>query len=359
MINKILIINPFGIGDVLFSVPLLKAIKKKYPLSTITYMCNKRTEGILNNNPSISNIYIFEKDDYRAIWKESRIKCLKKLWGLVSSIRKFKYDVVVDMSLGYIYSLVLAVFAGIRMRVGFNYRARGRFLTHKIDIEGFDKKHVIEYYLGLGKFLDLDLQDKETEIMVSKDDAVWAERFLEEHGIFKEDKICGMIPGCGASWGKDADYRRWPARKFAEVADRILSQYKYKVLIFGDSKEIDLCARVQSEMRQSSILVCGKTTLGQLAALLDKCALVVTNDGGPLHMAIALKKKTVAIFGPVDENIYGPYPPNRRYITVASDEPCRPCYKNFKYVKCETVDCLNNITADKVIAAAEKLIGQN
>ena len=77
MTKKILIVNPFGIGDVLFSVPLLKAIKKKYPSSVITYVCNKRTEGILKNNPNISNMYVFEKDDYRAIWKESKIKCLK------------------------------------------------------------------------------------------------------------------------------------------------------------------------------------------------------------------------------------------------------------------------------------------
>ncbi len=110
-------------------------------------------------------------------------------------------------------------------------------------------------------------------------------------------------------------------------------------------------------MKTKPVVSCGKTTLGQMAALLDKCDLVVTNDGGPLHMAVALKKKIVAIFGPVDEKVYGPYPQAGRYITVTSNVRCRPCYKNFKYGKCDTLDCLKNIKPADVINAVEKLMG--
>ncbi|MCX5686632.1 MAG: lipopolysaccharide heptosyltransferase II [Candidatus Omnitrophica bacterium] len=353
---KILIINPFGIGDVLFSTPLLKAIKKKYPEAVIAYMCNKRTAGILKNDPNISALYIFEKDEYRKIWEESRIKCLREAYSLMKSIRIQRYDVLVDISLAYIYSLVLSVFAKIPVRIGFNYRKRGRFLTHRIDIRGFDKKHVIEYYLELGKALGLDTQDKEMSISVAKEDSEWADKFLEASGISKNDRICGIIPGCGASWGEDASYRRWPADKFAGAADHFSARHGYKTLIFGDSKELALCSKVQSVMKTAAVQVCGKTTLGQFAALLDRCDLVITNDGGPLHMAVALRKKTISIFGPVDEHVYGPYPQSSLHIVITSDEPCRPCYKNFKYVKCETLKCLNNIETDKVIKAAEALM---
>jgi len=356
--KKILVINLFGIGDVLFSTPLLKAIKKKYPEAAITYMCNRRTEGILKNDSNIFNIYVFEKDEFRLLWEESKIKCLNKIYSLIKKIGEDKYNVLVDMSLGYIYSLFLSIFAAIPKRIGFNYRNRGRFLTHKVDIDAFDNKHVIEYYLDLGKPLGLDSQDKKMSISVKKEDSLWADNFLKESGIAKDDKVCGIIPGCGASWGKDASYRRWSTWKFAEVADHISKRYGYKILIFGDSKELPLCSKVQSEMKTSAVQACGKTTLGQFAALLDRCGLVITNDGGPLHMAIALKKKTVSIFGPVNERVYGPYPSSDRYVTITSDEPCRPCYKNFKYVKCDTLNCLKNIKPDKVIKAAEALIGQ-
>lgn len=360
MINKVIIVNPFGIGDVLFSTPLLKAIKRKFPACHITYVCNRRTEGMLKNHADISSIYVFEKDEYRALWEESKLKCLKKTYSFVKKIASDKYDILIDMSLGYIYSLALSIFAGIPVRIGFNYRKRGRFLTHKVDIGSFDSKHVIEYYLGLGSALGLDTSGKEMNLTVSREDSAWAEKFLKENGISSGDKVFGVIPGCGASWGQDAKYRRWSAWKFAEVADYISKNHRYKVLIFGDQKEIPICEKVISEMKdkESAVPACGKTTLGQFAALLDKCDIVVTNDGGPLHMAIALKKKTISIFGPVDENVYGPYPPSQRYIIIKSNEPCRPCYKSFKYIKCETLNCLKNIKTGDVIKAVEALIGQ-
>ena len=79
--KKILIINTFGIGDCLFSTPLVRAIKNRYSDTKITYICNKRSYDIIRNNPHVSKVYIFEKDDYRAIWAESRLKLLKEKIG--------------------------------------------------------------------------------------------------------------------------------------------------------------------------------------------------------------------------------------------------------------------------------------
>jgi len=356
--KKILIINLFGIGDVLFSTPLLRALKLKYPDASITYVCNRRTEGLLKNDPNLASIHTFEKDEYRVLWNESKIKCIKKISSLIKRIGGSRYDILIDMSLGYIYSLMLAIFGSIPVRVGFNYRNRGRFLTHKVDIKAFDKEHVIEYYLELGKVLGIDTASKEMCIAITKEDALWAREFLNSNGIREDENICGIVPGCGASWGKDAKYRRWSTWKFAEVANHAAGRYGHKILIFGASKEKPICSKMQSEMKVQSVQACGKTTLGQLAALLDRCALVVTNDGGPLHMSVALKKKTVSIFGPVDEKVYGPYPSSDRFITISSGEPCRPCYKNFKYVKCEELNCLKHIGPDKVIAAVDMLMGR-
>src|SRR3989338_8592961 len=186
---KILIINPFGIGDVLFSTPLIRALKKKYPDSSITYICNKRSYDILKNNPHISNIYICEKDDYRRLWAESRLGLVKELSSLINNLRQDSYDMVFDMSLGYIYSLVLLLFVGIPIRVGFNYRARGRFLTHKVTIDGFNKKHVIEYYVGWGGLVGLDISDKEMELAIAREDRTWADVYLSEERISKDEKI--------------------------------------------------------------------------------------------------------------------------------------------------------------------------
>jgi len=91
--------------------------------------------------------------------------------------------------------------------------------------------------------------------------------------------------------------------------------------------------------------------------ILTRCTLVVTNEGGPLHMAVALGVKTVSLFGPVDEKTYGPYSMNDDHIVVSrKDVGCRPCYKKFKYNNCEKRLCLDSITVDEVLEAAERLL---
>lgn len=358
MRKKILIVNPFGIGDVIFSTPLVEILKKNFPDSRIGYVCNKRVSELMEANPCIDKIFIYEKDDYRDAWKNSRIKCIKKIMLFLNDIRKERFDISIDLSLAYQNSMLLKLI-GIKKRIGLNYRNRGRFLTDRMDIRGFDSKHVIEYYLDMLRPLKIERGSSliVPVVYLSSQNVDWANNFLKDNGITAGDKLAGLIPGCGASWGKDAHYRRWSPWKFAEVADHIAGQHNYKILLFGDPKEIPLCEEVRGGMKTKPVVSCGKTTLGQMAALLDKCDLVVTNDGGPLHMAVALKKKIVAIFGPVDEKVYGPYPQAGRYITVTSNVRCRPCYKNFKYGKCDTLDCLKNIKPADVINAVEKLMG--
>jgi len=356
--KKILILNPFGIGDVIFSTPLVEILKKNFPDSYIGYICNRRVSELLETNPRVGKIFIYEKDDYRDEWKRSKAGCIKKILSFLNDIRKEKFDISIDLSLTYQNSMLLKLI-GIKKRVGFNYRNRGRFLTDKIEIQGFDSKHVVEYYLDMLGPLKITREGLSIApaIYVSRQNIDWTDNFLRDNGMSGADKFVGLIPGCGASWGKDAYYRRWSAWKFAEVADYIAERHHYKILIFGDSKETALCEKVRNEMRAKPLLTCGKTTLGQLTALLDRCDLVITNDGGPLHMAVAMRKKTVAIFGPVNEKVYGPYPPSERYTIVSSDEPCRPCYKNFKYGKCDELNCLKNVRPADVIKAAERLIG--
>jgi heptosyltransferase-2 len=355
-VKRILIVNPFGIGDVLFSTPLVKAIKKKYPVSEITYVCNRRAHGILMANPRISKLHVFEKDEYRKTWEVSKVRALRDIYRFLRLLKKEKFDIVFDASLGYMASLLMAVIVGIPVRVGFNYRKRGKFLTHKLNIRGFNDKHAIDYYLGLGDLLGLGIDDKEMELFVCDADKAWARGFLASNGISDKDEICGVIPGCGASWGKDANYRRWSPWKFAEIADHVVEKYGYKTLVFGEGSESSICVDVVSKMKNHGIQVCGKTTIGQLAALLDRCDLILTNDGGPAHMSVALRKNVVAIFGPVDEKIYGPYPKNARHVAITGHVPCRPCYRNFKYSKCATFDCLKNIRPKDVITAVDDLL---
>jgi len=357
--SKILIINPFGIGDVTFSTPLLEAIKKRFSESSIGFICNKRAYEIIKLNPHLDKIFIYEKDDYRLVWNRSKIECLRKLSDFLKSIKKERFDIAIDLSLGYVYSLFLMMI-GIKRRLGFNYRRRGRFLTDKIDIDGFNDKHVIEYYLDMLKLLDIDPTPYRTapKIYLADKPFTWVNDFLKEHEVGEGDLIVGVIPGCGASWGKDASFRRWDMKKFASVCDSIIERYNAKVILFGDAKETVICDSIQNKMRYKAISACGRTSIEGFLALIKRCKFVITNDGGPLHMAVGLGIKTISIFGPVDEKIYGPYPLDSGCHIVVSknDISCRPCYRKFKYKRCERRECLNTIEPEDVLRAVDTIL---
>lgn len=358
--KRILVINPFGIGDVIFSTPLIAALKKNFPDSFIGYLCNKRAYEVIKSNPNIDKIFVCEKDDFRELWDASKFNFFREFWKFLRTIKRENFDVAIDLSLNYQTGLYLKLI-GLPERVGFNYRNRGKFLTRKIDIEGFNDKHVIEYYLDILRLFDIDpapYRDRPW-VYVTETDKSWATQFLANHGICEKDTVIGIIPGCGASWGVDAGHRRWSVEGFAKVCDALAERHHARIVLMGDAREAVLGERIQKLTRQMPIIACGKTTIGDFLGLIKRCDLVITNDGGPLHMAVGVGTRTVSIFGPVDERIYGPYPDDPNHVAVAKkDLPCRPCYRKFKYNICEKKHCLKNITPTDVLNAVDEVLAR-
>ncbi|TAM36247.1 glycosyltransferase family 9 protein [bacterium] len=353
---KFLIINPFGIGDVLFTTPVIKAIKKRYRVSFIGYWSNARVKPILVSNPQIDKVFALSRGDLKKIYQESFLKgaweALKLAWG----IKKERFDICLDFSLDHRYSL-FAKIIGIRRRLGLNYKGRGRFLTSRIDIDGYHDRHAAEYYLELLKFLGIQALDKDLYLAVPSESEIKAKDILSSAGIGENDLVIGIAPGAGGSWGKDAGYKHWPALKFAQVADRLIVELKAKVVILGDGSERGIAEVILHTMHNKPIDLIGKTSLEVLPALIKNCNLLITNDGGPMHMAAALGVKTVSIFGPVSEVVYGPFPSSRNHVVLKWDMPCRPCYQNFRLPVCDKEkECLKSVSADEVFSAACALL---
>ena len=361
--RKILIINLFGIGDVLFTTPLIRRLKRRFPEVFIGYAANKRAAGVLENNFRIDRVFIYERDEYQAVYKKSKWQFVKQMCGLINRIREEHFDLAIDLSLnGSVSFLLWAV--GIKNRIGFNYKNRSPWLTRKIRLEGYENKHVVEYYLGLLEEItglpksNASLPGSEAEsleLVILEKDRQWAYEVLREKGIAGQKFIIGLVPGGGASWGKEAVYKRWAPEKYAQLADKIIEKFKADIILLGDQNEEELCARVSRGMEGSCLNLCGATTLTQLAALCAKCAVVVVNDGGPLHIAVAAGTKTVSIFGPVDERVYGPYPAESHLI-VKKDIACRPCYRQFRMAHCEHISCLQRIKVEEVLEKVGEIL---
>jgi ADP-heptose:LPS heptosyltransferase len=189
------------------------------------------------------------------------------------------------------------------------------------------------------------------EIVPDEDRLEWAEGYLKARGL-SGGGFVAVLPGGGASWGSMASRKRWDAGSFSKLCEMI-SQKIAPVAILGDAKEKELCAEVAAGMSAKPAFTETALSLKDYIALLSKSRLVVCNDGGPLHIAVALGLRTVSIFGPVDDKVYGPYPVSPRHrVVTAAGASCRPCYNRFKLPVCERDNvCLAGITPDEVFAA--------
>ena len=348
--KRILIINPFGIGDVLFSTPLISVLKGEYNGCYIGYICNIRTEEVLTTNPGIDKVFVFERDEYRALWKKSKLGCLKKLCNFWKEIKKRRFDLLLDLSLGREYAF-LCWLIGIKKRRGFDYKGRGRFLTHKIRFEGFNDRPVVEYYMDV-----VGLKTQGRTVLVSIDaDRRYVDNFLKEQGIKEQDILVGIASGGGASYGKEkSHYKRWPCRNFAIVADKVALHGARPVLL-GGPEEQGLIKEVASKMQQRPIIG-PKVKIREMAYLIKRCSALVCNDGGLLHIAVSQDTPTVSIFGPTDEKVYGPYPASEKHVVITDDVNCRPCYKSFRLPECADKKCMENISTDTVFNAISKFI---
>ena len=351
--QKILIVNPFGIGDVLLTIPLINQLKRYFPDAFIGYLANKRTACIVENNPKINKVFVYERDDFLVIYQQSKWQFFQKWVDLTMNIKSCRFDLAIDLSMNASINFMLWR-TGIKERIGFNYKNRSPFLTKKIPFHnGYEGKHVADYYLSVLKEIGLTPMKSPLELTIPLEDQQWADKLLEEHGLDPQVGPIGLIPAGGASWGKDALYKRWAPKKFAQLADKIIEKFNAKVILLGNQNEQGVCSLVHQMTQNRCRNLCGRTTILQLAALLKRCRLCVVNDGGPLHVAVAVGTPTVSIFGPVDEKVYGPYLDNGHRV-VTKDIACRPCYRNFRRAQCEHLSCLNLIEVEDVLREVEE-----
>ena len=344
--QKYLIINPFGIGDVLFTTPVIKALKKKHPDCFIGYWCNERVGELLRGEPRIDRVFALSRGDIKRTYKSSLLKRMKALLGLINDIRREKFNIVFDYSLDSRYGL-WSKLAGIKRRIGLDYRKRGRFLTDKVGLNDHAGRHIIERNLELLRFIDIEPLDKSLELVISEEDKAKARRTLKERAVTPTDNLIGVAPGGGASWGENAIYKQWPAEKFGQLAGMLIKDPNIRIVLLGNEEDRPLSECVSRVARVIDFT--GKLNLIELTAIMSELKLLVCNDGGPLHMAVALGVSTVSVFGPVDEKVYGPYPPSAKHIAVKKDMSCRPCYKDNRFDGCTNdKKCLEGITVDEV-----------
>ncbi len=354
---RTLIVNPFGIGDVLFSLPLVRALRQSFPDSHLGYLANRRTEELVAAWPELNWRLTLENDEFRSAWRLSKAEWLLFLRLLIRQVHQENFQVAIDLSLGW--QMGLACWgAGIPRRIGFNFRGRGRFLTDSLPLEGFHIQPVPVYYLDLLRFLQVNPPQEISSTLALPEEALSrTEEYLKAQQVMRDNRLVGILPGGGASWGPWAPFKQWPPERFAEVADRAAARSGAKILLIGSQKEEPLCRAVAQSMKSPAPLILRAPSLMVLAGVLKRCDLVIGNDSGPMHLAQSVGTPTVTLFGPVDPSVYGPFPPQPIHRVISLGLVCRPCYRGFRFPPCPWDNaCLRQLETSAVLAPVEALL---
>lgn len=349
-LRRVLIVQPYGIGDLLFLTPVFRALRLLPSVEKVDLLLGSRTETVVKENPHVDQTYSIDKDLFHHRGFSENFQELARL-GRV--LRKERYDLLLDYSMRGEYAFFSAFFLGIPVRTGFDYKRRGFFQTRRMPVpQGFSGRHVVEYYCDLAEMAGIRVEDRFLEFYLTPEERAEAEGLLRGLSLAPGARFLTLSPGGGESWGKDAHFKRWPAAYFAEFADRLAVQTGARasaVLILGSPEEKKLGEEIQSRMKIRVVNLAGEVSLRMAAAILEKSSLLIGNDGGLIHIAHALCRPVAAFYGPVDPAVYGPFPPSKQAFSLFDETlECRPCYRNFRYnAGCPDRRCLTELRPEQ------------
>lgn len=338
--KRILVARTDRVGDVLLSTPVIKALRDYYPSSYIAMMVSPYARDIVEGNPYLDEVIVYDKDARHKGWLGSL--------RFAAKLRRKKFDLALVLHPANRAHLVVFL-AGIARRIGYN-RKMGFLLSDKLShTKQLGEKHESEYSLDLVRYLGIEPEDKKPFMPLSAESEKWAEDVLSGYGISKGDKLLAVHPAASCP------SKIWPNQSFAEVAERLSEKHGFKVIVVAGPKDIALAEQVIKNMRHPAINLAGKTSLSGLASILKRCRLFISNDSGPVHIASAVGTPVISIFG---RNQKGLSP--RRWGPLGAKD--KVLHKEVGCIECLAHNCskgflcLKAISVEDVIHAAETIL---
>ena len=366
--SRILLIKPSALGDVVHTLPVLVKLRARYPRAQIDWLITPENAEVVRYHPALSNVVLFARRDFSK--RGRRWRAFLSFFDLLKQIRSAKYELIVDMH-GQVRSAFFALISGARVRIGFdrpvkrgltvsaehdlknipNHGWRGAregswmAYTHRIPIPTLDV-HAIDRYLWVAPLLGLDDHPPDLTIHLSPQATNKVNRLLEEQGVPVSKPLVILVPG--TIW----ETKHWTIEGFAGVARQFL-QDGFAVALAGTSRDQQRCRQIAAAAPGTCDL-CGKTTPADLAALIRRAEVAVTNDSGSMHVAASLGKPMVSVFGPTNPVHIGPY--ERPESVVRVDLPCSPC--NYRRLSQCPFDhaCMNQVTSAMVVERVRKIL---
>lgn len=340
-IKRVVVRGTNWIGDSVMSVPALRALRRVLPNAEITLVLRPGARGLFADVDFVDHLLVYDRRNVFSVLRQ------------ISEWRQGNFDLALLFQNAFEAALI-PFLAAVPLRLGYATEARQAMLTHPLALPDWrSSRHEVFYYLYLITALEQLLYntseicetDPDASLSISEARRQEAKVLLEKNGLSLERNIVALCPGSINSRAK-----RWPTASFAALADILLSEGSQVVLV-GSQAEEDVAHKVTREMRQKPVVLTGKTTIDQLTAILGIVDLVVTNDTGPAHIAAALGRPTLVIFGPTNPLTTRPFFGQAEIIRHPPD--CAPCM-----LRDCPIDhrCMTAITVEEVFERSQVIL---
>ena len=326
-----------ALGDVVHSLPVLMAIRQQAPQSVIHWLAEETAADLLVGHPALDRLWLSP----RRSWRHGLVSGTQTTLKFWKEFRKESYDVVLDLQ-GLIKSAIFVFLSrGVR-KIGFGDEKEPAEWALNEVLPAYDlERHALERYLDL--LMPLGLTRPQVPLYGLEPSLDSLDYVRQNLGVKGDAPLLILHPM--ALW----DSKLWPSEHW-EVLARTLRNKGCQVVFSGAQADQPLISRLAAA--SGTLDMAGKTNLQQLIALYSLADLVVSTDTGTMHLAAALQKPVVALFGPTAPWRTGPYGSGHRVLRIGA--PCSPCFMR----KCPDPYCLGNIEPDQVVEAVNQMLGE-
>ncbi len=336
VIRRILVRQVNWVGDAVLTLPALEALDGQFPLAEITLLARPWVAGLFAGHPAVDRMIEYRSEDTH--------RGLRGRWHLAATVKAGGFDLAVLFP-NSMEAAVVPWLAGIPRRIGHPTDGRRCLLTHMVSNESAAGRHQVEWYLAVVRALGAD-GTRTVRLPVTEAVRRRSGELLRQYGIAPTGLLVALNPG--SAYG---NAKRWPVDRFAAVADRLVESRGATILLIGSEGERPVLDTVAAHMRRPAVNLGGRTDLPALVGVLERVNLLLSNDTGAMHVAVAVGTPVLAIFGPTDAVATGPL--GRRARVVSASVPCSPCLLR----ECP-IDhrCMTGVTIAQVLQGAQALL---
>ena len=347
-VRSIVVIKPCCLGDLLLATPALAALRAAYPHASISLAVSAWARPAIENNPHVDTIVDCEGFTGRPWRRWSAYRRFS------NTLRAGSYDlaIVLDRSL---FASLAAWRAGIPLRVGIDSGGRGFSLTTRVAWNQI--RHETDLYLDVVQAVGAPVSVAEQPFYrPAPVHRTFAARVFEEWQLQDRGPVVVIHPGGGSNPGMTLAAKRWPATRYAALADRLVESIGAQVVVVGHPEDGPVARQLHMAMQYEALELVGQTSFGQLAAVIERSDLYIGNDAGATHLAAAVGTPVIAIFGPTNPAVYGPRAAAGVALFHADACPMRERRARGAVSACPGCQCVKAVAVDEVRAAAVRVL---